>query len=190
MKLGIDEVGKGEALGPLIIVGIAIADDFCMPVFRDSKVASPTELTRAIEFIKKHNLKIFIEKIEPPELDANNLNTLLQLRVIKLIKESGATIVYADSPFNTPLKYGERLASATNTTVFAANRLDETNSLVALASLYAKTIRKEFIDFHDRKVIGSGNLNDIITLKFIKANPNSSLIRKKWIRNLKNRKFS
>lgn len=186
IHLGIDESGKGEALGPMYVVGVATLKTLQeVPLFRDSKSASATELSRALNYIKSNNFKIYVVELQPAQLDVQNLNTLIEKSVLKIICESKADRIYLDSHYNDCKAYEDRIRTITTKEVFAAHRMDEQNSLVALASLVAKQKRKDFITKYGKQNIGSGNLNDAITLNYIRNNKFSTLIRRKWLRNLK-----
>jgi len=186
ITVGIDEACKGEALGPLFIVGVYtdLEDLSKIPLFPDSKKATKTQIDGIFTLLKKYGLNYVVREVEPIVLDNNNLNKIIKDEVVNIIRKISAKKAYVDSHYNNSKNYEALLkVSLPNVKIVTENRLDSSNNLVALASIVAKNLKNNFYKQHLPSA-GSGNLNDIRTIKYILANKYSKLVRQKWIRNL------
>ena len=113
--LGIDEAGRGPAIGPLVICGVTIdaRDEKKLREIgtRDSKELTPRarELLygEILKIIKQHKLIV----IPPQEIDdavlsdSDNLNWLEARKSAQIINELKAATAYLDCPSNNIGKY-------------------------------------------------------------------------------------
>ena len=183
---GIDETNKGEVLNNLLVCMVYTKTNLKeIPYVGQSKnkIMSDKLLT---EIIKKYDLKYIILEWPPKYLDKYNLNYLLYLSQIYLIKKLKIDLSYIDSivPVGPRLKKLMTKYAHNRIKVICAPKLDEINCLVGIASLLAKRKKLKNLKLLESKVgmaVGSGNVNDPLTQKYIKQNyPNVIGLRKSW----------
>jgi ribonuclease HII len=194
--LGIDEAGRGAVLGPLVVAGFLNTEQsltlFSGLRLKSSKLLTPNQRTRLAEELLGLALECEIVKITPAEINKASLNFLTAQKsayLINLLKPNKALL---DAPARGKgvLYYQQKVKkmACSRTKVLAFNKADETEPLVAAASIIAKITRdaeikalhKEFGDF------GSGYPSDPKTKKFLQdcyvkyKNFPPDLVRLKW----------
>lgn len=192
--IGFDEVGKGEVIGHVILVGVLIPADLFSELEKvcgvaDTKVKHTVnywdDLYRKIDFFKQKGLQFFIEKIPPWDFDKYNINQLMDLTYQRIlsyfiqgrrIELNKTRVVIDDYGIGVRLgKYLNILRSA-GVEVIKANRADEQYLECKLASLIAKRAQVKVIEAIQRDPkfripncnLGSGNAGDKQTLIWLK----------------------
>ncbi len=178
--LGIDEAGRGCAIGPMVICGVML-DGPQLPVLladgvKDSKALSPArreQLSRRIMEVAKG---VFIEEISPSEIEERNLNLLEIWRMARIISRANPASIYLDAPVGTQkgirkfCDYIKWCLRGSCPKMIAENRADEKYVVVGAASIVAKVRRDAIIEqlkgqFGD---FGSGYPSDEKTTKFLR----------------------
>lgn len=182
---GIDEANKGQVLGP-IFVALAYTENSIVniPLINDSKKITLKALSLLDEFLERYKINFLIQEIAVQDLDQVNINTVITERMSRLINAVDLHQVYVDSHYKDPLKLKRELVSLTNNSnLIVAHGADETNPLVAVASLIAYRRKLQYFK-EARKIygqIGSGNLTDKRTIYYIRSNyPDIPILKKKW----------
>ncbi len=178
---GIDEAGRGPALGPMVI-SLAILDSKSFDKLqniglRDSKLLSPIQRER---LYKKLQSFLFVKTahIYPQELDSlmqnYSLNEIEAIKISELLNnlEKKPDIVYIDCPDTLPSNFIKRLKKYLKfqPKIFAEHKADSTYPIVSAASIFAKVERDRAIYQISQKYgdIGSGYSSDDKTISFIK----------------------
>lgn len=188
---GIDEAGRGSAVGPLVIAGISI-DKIKIALLQeegvcDSKNLSPKARHKLFPKIVTYSESIFICKIKPKTIDS-----FVNQKKLNVLEAHFMTIV-ADNLFvdkvildacdiNLPRFKNAILEKIKNKsiTVYCFHKADQDNVVVAAASILAKVTRdREISIIEDRYsiVIGSGYPSDPKTKNFLRENVYNSLLR-------------
>lgn len=174
---GIDQCNKGECLGPVFVV--VCYGDF--KSFNDYKKIpysgqSKTRTSFFIEYLDLYDLKFLCKKIEPVNIDKNNLNTLIFEKQKELIQELNLDLAYVDNH--------QKEDKFNNKNVITAHKMDNKETLTGLASLIAVYLKKQWkkeVEKELKSQIGSGNLADEKTKRYIINNyPNVKYLRKSW----------
>ncbi|MGB9787991.1 MAG: ribonuclease HII [Dictyoglomus turgidum] len=94
--LGFDEVGKGEVFGPIITCGVLIRKDVISQIPSELKTPDTkkshgfeywTRILKVLEDLISDGFYYIIDIIQPREIDRFNINQLLDLSYMKLIKQ-------------------------------------------------------------------------------------------------------
>lgn len=182
--LGIDEAGRGALIGPLVVGFVALEVPLSFPV-RDSKELSRSQRERLIQLIEREASLIDHIKIEPWEIDAENINRLEFRKIQEWLRGKEFDGIYIDA-FMDPIEL-----KTLGRYVVAEHYADSKYPVVSAASIVAKVYRDRYIDELHREYgdFGSGYPSDPKTVEFIKVNDNiqriSQHLRKKW-RTLRN----
>ena len=197
MILGIDEAGRGSAIGELVIAGVCCPEDEIATLkkigVKDSKLLSPLSRKKLYEIITQQFMTKTI-KISPKKIDTTirsrySLNLLECDNFIKLIEYFKPKIAYVDCPDPTPSKFKKRILKQLKwkCKLIVEHKADKKFPIVSAASIVAKVERDSSIDKIREKYgdIGSGYPSDKKTIKFIekwtknnKKLPN--FVRKEW----------
>ena len=196
--LGIDDAGRGPVVGPMVLAGVLIYEDYEKKLkelgAKDSKLLLPK---------KRQQLKKEIEKLEhkfvistPPQIDAHpNLNKLEAEKtaaiINALVKEKTKVIV--DCPSSNPQEWQDHLVTLIHKNVLpliqlsCEHKADANHPVVSAASIIAKETREEELVKLKAKLkidFGSGYPSDPATIEFIKDNYNNpeykDIIRHSW----------
>lgn len=186
--MGFDEAGKGEVIGPLILVGVLFKRDLFNKI---DYIINSSDTKKRHDFFYWNN--IFIElkslkgfhyefwKISEIEIDKFNINHLLdegyKILLTKLLKNldpSKVRIVIDDYGIGKSLK--EFLNGLSSEIIIETNSEDKYLE-TRCASIIAKVIREEKIKIIrenekyviDGKNIGSGNLGDEKTREWLRT---------------------
>jgi ribonuclease HII len=196
---GVDEAGRGCAVGSLVVAAAAFGEKEIKELVRigvkDSKKLSAHKRELLYPEIKKLADTVAIIRIPPSLMTAGSLNKLELIAMADVGNALRADVYYADACDSNPRRFEERLAAHVNkgTLVVAENRADDTYPSVSAASIIAKVerdrglqeVRQVALDlgFPD---LGTGYPSDARTVAFLKAYAKSgrheldSHIRKNW----------
>jgi len=188
---GLDEAGRGAAIGPLVVACV------CAPLgslaelgVRDSKLLTPRRREALFGKIEKR-ATVRVREIWPEELNAlmeeKSLNEIELEAMAGLIRKCGCVRAFVDAVSPDEAEFARRLREATGVEVIARHRAESLFDLVAAASIVAKVVRDRRI----RKIaseigdFGSGYPSDPRTREFLRkyVEERGSLppyVRKKW----------
>jgi len=192
---GIDEAGRGPAIGPLVIA-IASIDEKNLVMLqamgvKDSKLLSPA----ARERIYKELLDVVkyeIVPLSPKEVDhaveseSTNLNWLEADTAAKLLNKMQPPKAYIDCPSATPRSYTEYIQAKLDydPQLIVEHKADTNYLIVGAASILAKVTRDRMIEEIKKKYnveFGSGYPADPMTIKFTEEHWNEyDFFRKSW----------
>jgi ribonuclease HII len=192
---GIDEAGRGPAIGPLVMA-IALIDESKVDELqkigvKDSKLLSPLQRERMFSEIKKV-CQFEIISVSPEEIDAavesetTNLNWLEADTAIKMLNSFKPNKAYIDCPSANPKAYEKYLREKlkANMDLVVEHKADANYLIVGAASILAKVTRDHAIEALQKKHnvrFGSGYPSDPITSAFIRANWHKyDFFRKSW----------
>ncbi len=193
---GIDEAGRGPAIGPLVIAIVAI-DEKDEPRLKelgvkDSKLLSPSARERIFTELKKF-CKYEIIPLTPEEIDAavdseglTNLNWLEADTAARLMNHLKPDKTYVDCPSPNMKAYTTYLVGKLDykPQLVVEHKADYKYLVVGAASILAKVTRDRAIEDLKKKHkidFGSGYPSDPVTAEFIKENWNKyDFFRKSW----------
>ncbi|HKU33778.1 MAG TPA: ribonuclease HII [Candidatus Nitrosotalea sp.] len=192
---GVDDAGRGSAIGPLVIAGIRIERNKIKLLseigVKDSKQLTP----RARENLYKKILALvddyYVARISPRIIDQsvqkNQLNHLEGKYMAKVIAKLRPDSAYVDSCDVNPVRFGlliSKLAKVEK--VHSSHHADRRFPVVSAASIIAKVNRDRAIEKIRKNFdVGSGYPSDPKTMRFIKASIASNgmppkFVRKSW----------
>jgi ribonuclease HII len=192
---GIDEAGRGPAIGPLVMA-IALIDESKVDELqkigvKDSKLLSPLQRERMFHEIKKV-CQFEIISISPQEIDAavesetTNLNWLEADTAIKMLNSYKPQKAFIDCPSANPKAYTKYLVEKLSfkPELVVEHKADANYLIVGAASILAKVTRDHAIEELQKKHnvrFGSGYPSDPVTSAFIRVNWNKyDFFRKSW----------
>lgn len=180
---GVDEAGRGPALGPMVIA-IAVMDNNDEELLRQLKVKDSKELSimqreTIYEKLKKALKEYAFIKIQPRELDElmakKSLNEIEAMKIALLIDnlKTKPELVIIDCPDVVSKKFISRLKKylSRSMQIKAEHKADANYLIVSAASIIAKVERDKEIKKLSEKYgnIGSGYSHDPDTIKFIEG---------------------
>ncbi len=194
--LGIDEAGRGPAIGPMVVAGFMIKEGKLAQLknleLKSSKLHTAAQRANLAEPILGLAEECEIKTIQPPEIDTANLNTLsarASADLIALLRPHRA-ILDAPARGRGIKKYRNTIRdlSRTHCKINAFNKADEIEPVVSAASIIAKYYRDAAVKALQQTYgdFGSGYAHDPKTKKFLKTyyqkyqNFPSELVRHKW----------
>jgi ribonuclease HII len=87
--VGIDEAGRGPVLGDMVVAGVAstpgVFEDLARLGVRDSKLLSPSRRLSLYKSIISQSAVVVVVYIPPIRLDRENLNTLEEKAVVRIL---------------------------------------------------------------------------------------------------------
>lgn len=199
--IGFDEVGKGEVIGPVILVGVLIPSDLFTELERvcgvaDTKIKHSIkyweDLYRKIDFFKQKGLQCFVEKIPPWDFDKYNINQLMDLtyqrilnNLVQKVDLTKTRIVIDDYGIGVRLNKYLNILNKSGAGIIKINQADKKYLECKLASLIAKWVQVKVIEAIRKDPefqipgydLGSGNAGDEKTLAWLKEWWNKN---KKW----------
>lgn len=193
---GIDEAGRGPAIGPLVIC-IAIIDTNSLYNeqyykdlgIKDSKLLS-SEKRKSLYKQVKDICKFTIISAHPEEIDkavnsiTYNLNWLEADKSVELINSNQVDRVVIDCPSPNIYAYKEFIFNKLNKEIeiVCEHKADVNYIEVSLASVIAKHARDTYIKRLHKQYgdFGSGYPGSPLTKKFLQENKDSPIIRKSW----------
>jgi len=178
MICGIDEVGRGPVLGPLVVCGICVKSDARLRKLgvRDSKKLTPARREELDPKIRK------LAKVELIELSASQIDSMRQYMTLNeieahafsaIIERFEPDIAYVDAADPNEEKFARMLRADLNTEIhiMSRHRADDTYPVVSAASIVAKVHRDARIRQIEHEIgepIGSGYASDPDTISFLK----------------------
>ncbi len=199
--LGMDEAGRGPAIGPMVVAGVMIEEGREKDIdgVKDSKLLSHKLRLEFDEKIKK-NTKYVIIEVNPNEIDNAlessdlNLNWLEAHKYAEIINElrPDKAIIDCPSPNCEAFEeYVRDLLEDKEVKLVVENKADINYQTCSAASILAKVRREEKMDQIKEKYgnTGPGYPANPVTQKFIKENWNKhpEIFRHTWA-TLKNAK--
>lgn len=180
---GVDEAGRGCAIGPLVIAAVLLEEE-TIPILKelgvkDSKKLSPRKREKLAEEIKKHAIDHKVFELQPKVIDKvvfrskplRRLNYLETMIMAKLVRELKPELVHMDPPDVDYKRCAEQVKSVIryNIEVICEPRADAKYTSVGAASILAKVTRdkriKELQEIHGD--FNSGYASDRKTQDFI-----------------------
>jgi len=212
MITGVDEAGRGPAIGPLVVAGVTIDDNskLVKNKIKDSKKLSP----RRRQYLSAKIIKMAVnyELLVIPAKDIDDMRKVMTLNDIevnafsKVIKKLNPEICYVDSADVDEERFKQNILNnlTRKPDIISKHKADDIYPVVSAASILAKIKRDEIIkdiSFKlERKVgipMGSGYPADPITVRFLRKWINTfgsfpPEIRHSWktIKNLENEKIN
>jgi len=204
--LGIDESGKSDLMGSLVVSGALSNFSVDHLIIKDSK---RTDFKKSELIINQLKDKVIFncETADSELIDyyvfskEKNLNILLIEKISDccayfLNKYPGIIEIYVDCPMNNEKKFNifltrailERLENKElEFKLIVKHKADELYKIVALASLHAKVIKtKEFLKIKEKikneffTEIKNGSVSDPLSISFSKNFPLNPYTRKSW----------
>lgn len=191
---GIDEAGKGPVIGPMVICGVSISEDFQVELnswgLKDSKKLTRNKRdefsVKILESSEVHVLKLFPEKLDEL-MSSKTLNQILVDCYSEIINVLKPDLTFVDSPDVKPERFKGNLQQITGRKVKAAHKADELFPIVSAASIVAKVERDREIEILKETLgeFGSGYCSDARTIQFLKDyfkknRKYPTCVRKKW----------
>jgi len=176
MKCGVDEAGRGSALGPLVVGAVySDSDDILVGIgVRDSKKLSPKVRERMYEQITDA-CEISIVPISAEKIDEKR--KVMSLNEIELEMFAAAcskipvSAVYADCPDVNEAAFSKEMDRIMKgPEIIAKHKADDIFPIVSAASIIAKVTRDKMIADIQKEFgadIGSGYPSDRCTMEFI-----------------------
>ncbi len=181
LQLGIDEAGRGSALGPLVVCGFAMEerdlDSLARVPVADSKELEPAERLRIVGELREIACRFRLARFAPAAVDRavrkKGLNALEMSGMVALIRRFRPSVVYIDALTNRPARFGrqvEGMLAPLRVKVVAENRADAKYPLVQAASIIAKVTRDAAVARLEKRYgcVGSGYPSDLRTRLFLK----------------------
>ena len=189
---GVDDAGRGSAIGPLVIAGIRIERNKIKRLseigVKDSKQLTP----RARENLYKKIIALvddyYVARISPRIIDQsvhkNQLNTLEGKYMAKVIAKLRPDSAYVDSCDVNPARFGSLISKLSQVEkVHSSHHADRRFPVVSAASIIAKVNRDRAIEKIRKNFdVGSGYPSDPKTMRFIRDSIASHGIPPKFVR--------
>ncbi len=178
---GIDEAGRGPALGPMVlsVATIEKKDEEKLKKLgvKDSKLLKAAERERQCTVLGKLLHEFHSVSLEASEIDLlrdrKSLNEIEAMRIGYLLNKlrKKPKVVYVDSPDPIAKNFGKRIEKyiSFGITIKAEHKADTTYPIVSAASIIAKVERDAAIQRLCRKYgkLGSGYPHDPDTIAFL-----------------------
>lgn len=192
---GVDDAGRGSAIGPLVIAGIRIEKNKIKLLsgigVRDSKQLSPRSREDLYEKIIKLVDDYYVARIPPHVIDKsvqkNQLNLLEGKYMAKVIAKLRPDSAYVDSCDVNPARFGRLISGLSKVDrIYSSHHADRRFPVVSAASIIAKVARDRAIEKIRKEFeVGSGYPSDAKTINFIRDVIASSgtapkFVRKSW----------
>ncbi|HJU14416.1 MAG TPA: ribonuclease HII [Candidatus Nitrosotalea sp.] len=175
---GVDDAGRGSAIGPLVIAGIKVERTKIKRLVaigvKDSKQLSP----QARENMYKKILEVvddyYVAKIPPHLIDKsvekNQLNQLEGKYMAKVVAKLRPDSAYVDSCDVNPARFGLMISKLSKINkIHSSHHADSRFPVVSAASILAKVTRDRAIEKIRKDFdVGSGYPSDSKTMNFIK----------------------
>ena len=179
MICGVDEAGRGPAMGPLVVGVVYVeSDDFLKEIgVKDSKKLTPKARDRMYDLITDNvnHWTTIITTAE--EIDEQRKRISLNEIELNMFSEGvtkwKAETVIADCPDINESSFSARLSDliGNDVEVIAKHKADDTYPVVSAASIIAKVTRDRMMDDIREKFgvnVGSGYPSDHYTMDFIR----------------------
>ncbi|MDD1776277.1 MAG: ribonuclease HII [Candidatus Methanomethylicus sp.] len=194
---GIDEAGRGPAIGPMVIAGVLMREENIKKLLdigvKDSKKLSSKKRERLVMPIKELAEAHHVEVIEACDIDwvrkSRNINLLEAEVMAKIINCLIPEVVQVGSVDINCERFRRRIVSGlgNDVKVISVHHAEDIYPAVAAASIIAKTTRDRLVGMLRERYgdFGSGYPNDKKTRQFIAdqyaINPEMPpIIRRSW----------
>lgn len=189
---GVDDAGRGSAIGPLVIAGVCIERNKIKHLSEIGVKDSKQLTARARESLYKKILALaddyYVAMISPRIIDKsvqkNQLNQLEGRYMAKVIAKLRPYSSYVDSCDVNPARFGiliSKLAKADR--VHSSHHADRRFPVVSAASIVAKVNRDRAIEKIRKNFdVGSGYPSDLKTMNFIRESIASNGVPPKFVR--------
>lgn len=178
-RFGIDEAGKGPALGPMIAACVRVPDESVLPTgIDDSKRLAPAERERLARTLREdERVAVGIAAIEPdridaPETDMNSLTVAAHAEAATPVVERGMAGI-CDAGDVDAARFVRRVTECLPEGVSLAGEhgADEVHAIVGAASVVAKVERDTRIRALESEygAVGSGYPSDPTTREFLSS---------------------
>ena len=177
MFCGVDEAGRGPAMGPLVVCALFVTDDARLKEIgvKDSKKLTPKAREKMYDEIMEAADDVSLIIASASDIDERmaslSLNEIELRMFADAVKKRPVTAVYADCPDVNEMRFSSELSSLTGgNTVIGKHKADDTYPVVSAASIIAKVTRDRMIQEISEKLgedIGSGYPSDKKTMDFI-----------------------
>jgi ribonuclease HII len=174
MEFGVDEAGKGPALGSMFAAAVRAPRAALPDGIDDSKRLSDTRREELAERIREDDrIDVGIAEITPARIDAGNMNELTVAAHAEALSDvvRAGDMGVCDAGDVDADRFAERVGSrlAVDATVTAEHGADASDELVGAASIVAKSAREAHVadlqtEFGD---VGSGYPSDPTTRGFL-----------------------
>ena len=84
---GVDEVGRGPLIGPVVTACVVLPHDFVLPGLTDSKKLSEKKRNLFYDYIMKHALAVEVGECSPEEIDEVNIYQASRIAMIRAIEK-------------------------------------------------------------------------------------------------------
>lgn len=199
--IGVDEAGRGPLIGDMVVAGVAaspgVFERLALLGVRDSKLLKPDERLRLYKAIISENAISVVVYIPPHMLDQENLNTLEELAILRilktiarLIKERASEVhVFIDEIKGKRESIERKLREIFESPAYLTMepRADTKYPPVAAASIVAKTVRdlnlvvlrRVFGDFGSGYSVDPATRNWVLEYYYSQTTP-PLFIRRSW----------
>jgi len=143
--IGIDEAGRGSLAGSMYLVGVQtpsqdIIEKLKKLGLRDSKKISKSKRKRIFDFIINNNIKYYVVKISPNEIDTLGLSNCYKKGLTEIYNQFDDDFIFDGNTL-----YGLNLPIKTET------KADDKYIEVSIASIIAKVLRDKEIEDISKK---------------------------------------
>ena len=161
---GVDEVGRGPLVGPVVAACCVLPKDFYLEGLTDSKKLSEKKRNLFFEYIKEHAIAYGIGVVSPERIDEINIYNASKEAMIKAIKE-----VQKQIPLEIVLV--DAMPLDLDIPSISIIHGDALSISIAAASVLAKVTRDQMMYELDEKypMYGFGNHKGYPTKKHIEA---------------------
>jgi ribonuclease HII len=145
---GVDEAGRGPAMGPLVVAAVAIPDDAPLREIgvKDSKKLPPTKRIELSIRIREM-ARVEVRVVHAEEIDAreNSLNELEAELFAELLDRIDPTVAFLDACDTNEARFARTVGSKLrcHPRLVAKHKADDIYPVVSAASIIAKTVRDE-----------------------------------------------
>jgi ribonuclease HII len=145
---GVDEAGRGPAMGPLVVAAVAIPDDAPLREIgvKDSKKLPPTKRNELSIRIREM-ARVEVRVVQADEIDAreNSLNELEAELFAELLDRIAPTDAFLDACDTNEARFARTVGSKLrcHPRLVAKHKADDIYPVVSAASIIAKTVRDE-----------------------------------------------
>ncbi len=177
MSCGVDEAGRGPAIGPMVVAGVCADRDRLIEIgVKDSKKLSAGRRERLEREIRKVATKIVIRVVEPEEIDMMRENITIneiEVRIFAdVINELNCEEVYVDAADVDEERFSLEISKylKKEVRIISRHKADEIYPEVSAASIIAKVERDRIIQKISQEIgdFGSGYPSDPRTAEFLR----------------------
>ena len=175
MICGIDEAGRGEVIGPLVVAGVLINESNIQKLVeigvKDSKMLSRYErqelYPQIIDIVDSYHIIFKSAQIVDRYVQYHKLDTLEAETFASIARYLKPDQTIVDSPGN-PKKFGEIVSRLSNTKISALHKADKNFACVSSAAILAKVSYDNIIKIIQKyHPVGSGATSDTRTRDFL-----------------------